>query len=1016
MESRKVGYILQPLVEGSTLSNSIKCKLPQSQKPCFVFAKRRELIFFEITENGISPLYKVPFAKTIASLRILTSKSLGKPQGSDLIVVYFHDFSFVVFSDPKHIKFQFNPPEIEKMTTFICETHHQTPILLTHNKSGLLSLWNAMDNPKIVYNINCSDQRIVDLKFLSHQSIRLIILYDTLAGLRSSIVYTLNKRILVLEEISRLSVRQLSDASSSLIIPFPHGDSTKPVYLIVGREKITIVYKNQVDVIDTPFDGDNPKCICELGGWSSLIATSSGSLYGIIFDEQFNIFKIGELPILPTSITKIDGDVFFIGSSVGDSIFVQLSNTSIHILSTIEQFTPVNSFSTFCENVGSIFLTQGNEKTSSLSTLKTGASFSKEVELHIPFIESIFFVCDSLLVISLHGEKSVCISLENYEKVQIDRFIEDCQTLNALPRNESSFYQVCSRTIRAVGKNTNDSAITYDSDIVYSTTDGEFIILLFNDNAEIVTMNLEPFTQIHFNIPHAFTAALYQGMIAVAFYSGEIQLHSTESQMGETKLSNNELITYMNFNVRDDEISLIACSENGTVFKFDVPDLFETERRTLGYHIKSVTQFHSIQQTNKNKHTKERSRSKLDGSLLVNGTSPVILYPNGSFISVICENYSKSCSLNGNKFALANDSDLFIGTIENNSLCSITQKGCISQPLHFSIHQNPLSLFVSFEKNSIFTVSSFVLPSFSESFSHILPPNEEVTALYYHNALNTTFFGVATHKDGSLHAVKELFGEFKIVHSQEIKGSVFCISSSKPNNLIIGGSCKLYMLHVEATFSGMINIETIQVLPTEVIPRSISILGPFIIYFGANKAITIMKESSDNDGSVAKYDESIIRTALHSGFLGKPVSKHTCHIFTADENWNLNISSFRFKDDFIEINQLTSFKLDSPVSAFHSVRDGYAMVSTRNGGLYVLQEYDREKIGLMKKVVSEIAKIIPCEKRSTKIVDGELLEFFAKLPEKVQTEIAGKLKRKPREITDTILGIKSTLSKMCSTL
>lgn len=999
---KKVGYALHQISEGSVISNSIKCKLA-NQKQFLVFAKRKELIFFGIVENGINPLYKVPFTKTIVFLRVITSKSLGKQTGSDLIVAYFHDYSFIVFSDIRRIKFQYSPPAVDAISNYICETHHYNPILFVLNKIGQLSFWNPIDNPNKVYNIQCPDQRIIDLKFIPHQDVRLAILTDTNAGSRSVKAYTFNRKFLRLEEITRLSVDLLHDSTSSIIVPFAHGDHEKPVYLVLGTETISLVFKTGVVNTDSGFEGSAPQCYCELGGWSSLVATNSGSLYGLYFDSQFNMFKIGDISILPTSITKIDGNIFFIGSSCGDSVFAQITNDSIQILQEIPQFTPVNSISSFCESVGSIFLTQGNNKTSSISELKTGTTFIKEVEISFPYIESIFSTCDHYLILSLFNDHSVCVDCQKYEEVSIDRFLTDCKTLNVLPRDDDSFFQVCSNTIRAVGNGTNSASISYDSEIIYSTADDENILLLFSDNAEIVSKNLEPITQFHFDNSRAFTADFYQGMVAVSFYTNEIQIMSTSRIISSIKIEEKELITFLHFMNNKKEATLFAFSEDGSITRFKVPDLQVISHIQLGYQIKNIFKMNT-------------SKEHID-SLFINSSSPVLFYPDGTFSSVACEPHSTSCSLKNSHIAIVKNSELMIGALDDSNICSIIPKHCESRPLLFSIHKEPLSLFVSFEKGMKFVVSSFLLPSFSQTFSHELQDYEEVTCLYYHESLKATFFGTALNSPrvplkGILFAVKELFNEFTVVCTEEIEGNVYTINSSKPNNLIVGSTCKMIIMSVSSQFNGSLKIEVSQIVPTEVIPRSISILDRFIIYFGATKSISIFEEQ---DGSYAKYDEIFIKTKIHTGFIGIPLTAQSCHVFTIEDEKILTLSLFTFEDGSVLRDIITTYQLEGPVSYCHPVRDGFALISTRNGSLCALQRYRYDHILLLRKVASDISKNLPFANDHSKILDASILDLYDELPPNLKEEIAAVVKKKPDDIKNFIESLSHALSLMCST-
>lgn len=1023
MAEKKVGYILQQVLNGSAISNSLKCKLSPNRKPYFILAKRRELVFFEITENGLNPLYKVPFTKIIVSLRMMTAKSLGRPNGSDMVVVFFHDYSYIVFSDPNHIKFKYTPPKSEYVPVYICECHKISPIMFTVNQSEQIAFWNPLDNPKTVYDIKCPDPTIIDLKFLpSHQQkIKFAILADTNAGSRSVKTFIFNKKLLILEERDKLSVPQLADSTSSIIIPFDIIDNEKPAFLVLGTYSITAVYKTAVTNTDAPFQS-SPTCFCKLASsYSALIATVTGSLYGLHCDDQLNIIEIGTLPISPTSITKIDGNIFHFGSSSGNSLFAQVTNTTIQILQILDQFTPVNSFSTYCETTGSIFLTQGDEHFSRIAELKTGMSFVKEVEIEIPGIESIFCACGHYLIGSKHDNTSFIIDTKTYKLIEVDRFISNCKTLNVIQRDEKSFFQVCLQTIRAVGANTNGVAISYDTDIYFSCTDNENILLLFSENAEIVTKDLEPIDQIIFQNSTAYTAALYQGLIAVSFYSGEIQLfepNEDEKIQLQASIEVSDLIISLQFVVYNKNTSLVAFAENGLILRYEINrendgslTLHQISRTQIGYLIKNVIELHS---DNKN--------NDLNRVLFINCSSPMLLYPDGTFVSIRCDDHDASCSIFNSTMSIYRNRTIFIGEICQNEKCSITPRDCESRPLNFSIHKEPLSLFVSFEKNGNFEVSGFLLPSFSQAYNLPMKQFEEVTDFYYHEHLQTTFIGSAKNNPqmhplkGRIFAIKEQSNKFISILEREIDENVYTITSSKSNNLIVGSTCKLMILDISILSDGLLKMETLQVLSTEVIPRSVSILGNYIFYFGARKAITVFQEQED--GIFSKYYDLLIKTNLHAGYASKQRGKFYRSL-TIDNEKVLTISSITLNDDDIQgervsFKTLSTFELESPVSCFRPVRDGYFLISTRNGSFYALEEFDLNVIKVLKNVASEIGKKLIFQIDDSKILDVSVLNLFYNLPIDTQQEIATTIGKNLKDIEYLINLVSHNISKMCS--
>lgn len=1007
-EEKKIGYALQPIAEGSVISNSVTCNLPINNHLFFILAKRNELVFFEITEKGINPLFKIPFTKIITCLRVMTGKSLGRQY--DLILCFFHDYSFIAFSNPYKIEFKYQPPTFFSNSKFICEIHNKTPILFIYNKLGQISYWNPIKDPKKIYNIHCPDETIIDFKFLPHQTIRLAVLMCKSSGKKFTKVFSFNENLLCFEEISNLGVIELDDPTTSFLIPLAHGCHERPVYLTIGTTYLGIVYKTGLVKVDSPFLGSPSLSFYRIKPFAVMIGTQKGSVYSLSFGQTLDIHHLGDLPIIPTSITNIDGNIFYFGSSLGNSIFAQITDTGIQVLQTLSQFIPVNSFSTFCDNIGEIFLTQNNQESSFISRIKTGSKFMTLMEIKAVEIESIFSACNHYIVCSKFNESSVCIDLEKRELVSNEMFISDSITLNVFEHDENSFIQVCPQIIRIVDFNDQiHKEISFDSSIMNSSCDGSRIVLLFSDHFIILSKELEVIDHINLENNQPCACSISNNFVSISSYSSEIQLWClSDHQISIENVNGDELITFLNFIFYKNDLYLLAFSESGKIIRFLVENKKQLKLNLVGY-----IQIGYLTKT-VFKVKVDNAQSAFNNVLFINGSSPMLLYPNGSFVPLIGDTPSAFCSIVNNYFALFNNMKLKIGTIDTSDVCSIHSREMDSPPRIFSIHQKPLSLFVAFEKSACFTISAFCLPSFSETYTQHFGDQETIECFYYHETYQTTFIGSITKsKQSRIFAVKDLFNQFKSICDFEIVETISSMASSKPNNLIVGSHYMLYVFQIEPLFNGLMKISQLQAITTNIIPKSISFFNQFLICFGETKYITTFIENQDNTFSLYENISNI--TKIHNGFTWRPFTAHSCRVFTIDNDHTLTISSYKFKDDTVTTKVLTRYELESPVIAFCPVRDGFALLATQNGSLYALEEYEMGNIALFNKISLEMSLLFPFTNNESKILDAATLNMFFDLPLDIQQRIAKTVKREVDDVKDLIESFSNNLTKLCST-
>ena len=1010
MESRRVGYLLHPLVDGAVVANSVKCRFPPNQTPYFVLARRRSVVFMKIGENGPVPQSEVKFNKVVASMRVVTAKSLGKQSGTDLLVVVFHDYSMMVFGEPKRVKFQYPGDAESDLVRKVCDVHQYAPILLIQKRLGYLSYWNVQEAPKTMFDIRCEDMTIVDMKFIPHSSIRLAVLYESVKKERSVMAYSFDVKLLTLDRLPALCVNGCTDRTASILVPLPHGSAERPVFLILGSNCVEARFRSKSATYTAPFGEHRPTAYCELGGCFYVVADSGGSLYVLNADGKVEFKCLGKVDTVPTSLTHVDGDIIFVGSDRGNSMFVSCRNFELTVYTVIEQFTPVNSFSKFCQATGSIYMTQGDAERAMLSSITTGIQFTPELELEMCGVTNIFGAAPDLVVATTSARQSYCICIgENSEIGAVpkpDNFIDEDETIAVIKRDAQSFIQVTHHDVRIVGSHTDMASMHFDCDIIGAYSSNREIVLLFADSAEVITYNLSSLRQVSFQQNNAVCAAVHNEILAVFFTNGEVRMYLPNEKVVSSTIKRQSLCNSLLFSACGDRLYLVATLVDGWIETFSLPDLAEGPSVECGFFV-----YNSFQLD--------------ESSIFINSTSPRIWHVDGVSVPVLCPKHTASCLLSESskgmtKLALVLQDKLVIGNIMRSSICSIHQRPSILQPLLYSVHEKPLSLFVTMQRDDLFLVSAFILPSFSHIFQHPFEPGEEITCLHYSRAMEMTFCGTASQQDGKLVAIGERFHEMKILQTLLVKGSVFCMAEAGERELVLGGSCCVLRVKVDMSLSGVLTLEVVQIVQTAVIPRSLSSVGHLVVNFGVARCIGILSHNSD--GLMETVAKSIISSRVHTGFAGAPLSPLSCHLFTVEMAhsslgrkfaiWAMKID--QQNESAIDIKRLTEMQLEGPVSSFTYAKPGFSMLATRDGALYVLMEHDRSKVHTMKKLLRQMGDITGIQIQDTAVIDTHSLSLFEFLPSDIQSRIVSKLKMSREDALSLIHGISEQVSNLCS--
>jgi hypothetical protein len=294
------------------------------------------------------------------------------------------------------------------------------------------------------------------------------------------------------------------------------------------------------------------------------------------------------------------------------------------------------------------------------------------------------------------------------------------------------------------------------------------------------------------------------------------------------------------------------------------------------------------------------------------------------------------------------------------------------------------------------------------------PIKEEVTSICYHKSLNVSFFGTVSGDRGDICCVPEVFNEFKIVKRLEIEGGVFCMAPSGDNQIFLGGRCRLLRVTITRSPAGFYEFTLTQQVDTNVIPRSLATIGDFVVHFGMVRSITFLSRSQD--GTLEKVHEHFLPLKIHTGIAGRQLSSRSAHLFIVDTEVTLTVFSLKWSSDSIKVTALTTIRLESSISSLSMVRDGFALLATRDGALLVLMEYDRLQTGRLTDIARGIGQLLPFEPAHSAIVETTVLDLFRKLTPEVQNSLGITTRLPPDEIDMIITKMSRCLGRLCSTL
>jgi len=989
---KDIGYVLEPLVNEIPLSNSVKCRLKSDAPPFILIPNRRSIDVFSLCRSGIDPQYSIPFGKDIMHICSIPSRAIPGSNRIDSVIVFFYDCSFIVFNDPKNVLFRYEPKEYKGFRDILVDVHYHQSLLLFYREFGILKLWDAsLQRQNNVFDIRIEDFDVVEVKFLKTKVLSICVLYSLPNGSKRTIVSSLDLSTLVLTQMDSLSINELNDPTTSMIIPLPQGDSDKPYYLTIGSERICSVFINNVSSIEAPIKkGAVPTAYCQIAGSLHMISDDSGSLYLLDHAKDVKIACVGDVKTIPTSLLHIDGPFFYVGSTESNSFIISIDDGNVRVLNVFDHFSPVNSFSSLHEISESLILTQGRRYGySNLTCFKTGSLFNEEIVIESKKIDKLFTSSSKYLVLSSNNQTSHILSFhENiFDCIKIPNFRSDLETIGILEIDDENFIQITPNSAIICG--VLKGRIKFDSDIIDTSCDKNFIVL-FSNMAEVLSPQLDLLYQIIYETC-PYKCVIFGNIVVIAFWNGRVSIFNNETLISYMDFPQEDYIIGLHL-VRSVQLLLFVIFQDGKVYIFSVGEKKIIDSLLIGYYISCSFLYDS-------------------DSVIIIGSSPSLLSVNGKVIPIIMNSFSMGIKMPNHRIGLLSEYGIAFGTIIESNISTHESEPINGIPLMISVHSQPLTVFVSVFENNQFFVKGYFYPSNSLAFETQFKSEEEITFLDTMNSIDTTFIGTICNSSGKLYAIRQSFGSFKIVSELELEGGVFCMLPLD-SSLIVGGRNKLYHIKVSISLSGFFQWDISQTIPAPSITKSLGIVRNYLIQFDSFRSISLFKH--DDNLIFEKAFDYFVPQKTHSGFISSEIKPGVYHLFVSTLDGSLIIYSLQF--DPIRIKKLTSIVLSSPITMASPIHDGFYVVSQRNGSFSLLFELNKEEIRVLQKIGQELSKNFLSPVNESKIAQMSYLNLFKSIPGPMQLSICQSIGVEYAKVIQIFEKVKTKVAQICTSL
>lgn len=201
-----------------------------------------------------------------------------------------------------------------------------------------------------------------------------------------------------------------------------------------------------------------------------ILISDDSSNYSKISDIRFEL--LGETSIAD-NITYIDNGVVFIGSKLGDSQLLKLTDTPnedgfyVNVLETYTNLGPIlDMILVNVEKQGQsqIITCSGGHKNGSLRIIKSGIGINENAIIDLPGVKTIWplrlaesFLDDHLLVSFFDYTKILSLENEEFEDIEIENFDLTNQSLYAANVSRDLILQITTSSIRLIKLNSQSS-------------------------------------------------------------------------------------------------------------------------------------------------------------------------------------------------------------------------------------------------------------------------------------------------------------------------------------------------------------------------------------------------------------------------------------------------------------------------------------------------------------------------------------------------------------------------------
>lgn len=991
-------YIIQPLVKESPVSNPIKYRSKSDQKYYLILPGKREMSFYLIDQSGIKPDFTLNFHKTIVNLYIINDKLFLEKQNckDDLIVVMFFDRSFIIFDDPSHVLFSYDSSSIYSSnvkSTYLNDTHPDKPYIIIELYKDVFKFWNGYSLDQRIFDIKADVdfliKDLVDLKFLhtnKSDECEVICLYRSTLDEIKVVGFVINKDLLTLTRKTVLC-RNIKDKTTRFIIPINFYENNTARFITIGSNSFTVAHDDArytTRFISSSIN--DPVCYTCISSCRFMICDGSGGIH--IFNiETDEIYEIAKVNIQPNFLCHIDKNIFYVGSTCNDSCFVSIEKGGTRTLSRVLNSCKVYDTTKYCEYSGCLYMAQGTpidvQNTHGyISKLKAGKTINIKDILNVKNAATIF-VIEMYIIISFFDNTSMILEKTNskYDIKSVSNFVLDNKTLNVIRHiDKGSFIQITDHIV-ALCNSRDDHKLIFEERIYQSSFCQKTYKfgLLFDGTIEVFNFQFELLYKI--DVEYDVTSFIIsENKLILSEWNGLLHLYENNNEISKIQLAKVTLVK--NMYIFD---KLYIISEDGYIYVFTLPKLEEENHILTGHHVSGSFLIEN-------------------NSVLLNGISPCIFSIDYGVIPFISDNkilfgsYSKEIGT-----VILFDNYIGIGYFTSSSVCEISSIRTEEIPLKLHIDDDENILYEIFLRKKLFGIKMRIIPSLEDKLSDIyLDDGEEATCLCYYQKEKLMLVGVSGKENGKILSVTNNFMNETRIFKFNISGGVFALACFD-DLLVVGGRNKIITLKITKSCLDEVIFDIKQLLPAPTICRSLHQQGNMLIHIDSSRGITVFKFNLKNMKFEIPRNSTVLNDKINDGIV---IGMDSKKILTLSGNISsqLLLHSIESHSNSLNGKLLTTLTLDSPVLSIRNIKKDCCIISTLNGGLFLLCSVSEQKYRMYHKLQNSITRYLPScpikEKTraggfvESRILNSILLYLYQSMPDNIKKKIEDEISTK----------------------